>query len=235
MDTALKEPRLKLYTIFAGLFGVILVLSATTSVKIFAIGPFTLPGGVIFFPLVFIFNDILTEVYGYALSRRIIWTGLFCYILAGVTYLIVQALPPASFWPHQEAYTQILGFAPRIMFGGLIAYFCGEFANSYILSKMKFKQGGLRGIKQGWRFVASTMVGEGVDSFIIMIIAFYGVIPLSALFTTMATLYVVKVVYEIIALPFSTRLANWVKRVEGIDVIDTPETTNYSPFKSITS
>ncbi len=235
MDTILKEPRLKLYTIFAGLFGVILVISATTSAKVFAIGPFTLPGGTILFPIVFIFNDILTEVYGYALSRRIIWTGLFCQALAGITYLIVQVLPPASFWHNQGAYELILGFAPRIMFGGLISYFCGEFANSYILSRMKYKQGGLHGLKQSWRFVASTIVGEGVDTFIVMIIGFYGAIPLSALFTTMLTLYVVKVLYEIIALPFSTRFANWVKKVEGVDVIDTPETTKYSPFKSITS
>ncbi|MBX4210657.1 VUT family protein, partial [Candidatus Parcubacteria bacterium] len=110
-----------------------------------------------------------------------------------------------------------------------------EFANSYILSKMKFKHAGLRGFKQGWRFVASTIVGEGLDTFIVMIIGFYGAIPLSSLFTTMVTLYVVKVLYEIIALPFSTRFANWVKRVEGVDVIDMPETTKYNPFTGITS
>lgn len=228
MDTPQKD--LKLLPIFSGLFVAVLILSTITSIKIFSVGPLTLPGGVIVFPLAFIFNDILTEVYGYARSRRVIWTGLGCYILTAVTLLIVDALPPASFWPNQAAFTAVLGFAPRVALAGIFAYFSGEFANSVVLSKMKYLEKGERGLKQDWRFVMSTIVGEGVDSIVFMVIAFIGAIPPRDLIKTILILYIVKVVYEIIALPISTRFANWVKKVEGLDTIDYPERTNYNPF-----
>lgn len=225
-----KEKDLQLFSIFTGIFVTVLVLIPATSSKIFAIGPFNLPGGTLVFPITFIFNDILTEVYGYARSRRIIWTGLGCQVLAALTYLIVGILPPASFWPHQQAYEVILGFAPRVAIASLLAYFCGEFANSIVISKMKYKAGGKRGLPQGWRFVASTIVGEAVDTVVFMLVAFLGIIPPTDLVYTLITLYVVKVIYEIAALPFSTRVANWVKKVEGIDQIDDPRTTHYNPF-----
>lgn len=220
---------LKLFNVFTGLFVTVLVVSTIASSKIFAVGSFFLPGGVIVFPILFIFNDILTEVYGYAQSRRVIWTGLFCQAFVGIVLAIVTALPPAPFWDGQPAFQRILGFVPRVALAGLMAYFSGEFANSFVLSKMKYLEQGARGLKQGWRFVASTMVGEGVDSIVFMLVA-YGSLMKSDLLNTLITLYVVKVLYEIVALPFTVKFSNWVKKIEGVDHIDTPQGTNYNPF-----
>jgi hypothetical protein len=219
-----------LLSVFTGIFVTVLVLCSVANAKIFAVGSLTMPGSTILFPLVFFFNDILTEVYGYALSRRVIWTGLACQAFAAVTFIVIDKLPPAPFWGYQESYHRLLGLVPRFAFAGLVAYFCGEFANSFVLSKMKYWHQGERGRKLSWRFVVSTVVGEAVDSTIFMIAAFGGVISWANLFKTMFALYVVKVLYEIVILPVHTRIANWVKDVEHIDRIDTPETTEYNPF-----
>lgn len=219
-----------LLIVISGMFCTVLVLCAVISGKIINIGGLYMPGGTVLFPIVFIFNDILTETYGYALSRRIIWTGLASQMMAAATYWLVGVLPAAPFWTSQQAYDEILGVAPRVALAGLVAYACGEFANSMVLSKMKFLQHGERGLKQGWRFVFSTIVGEAVDSAVFMILAFAGVMETTNLVRTMLTLYVVKVIYEIVALPLSTRIAEWVKRTENVDVIDDPQTTSYNPF-----
>lgn len=219
-----------LFTVFTGIFVTVLVLIPVLSSKVFAIGPFNLPGGTIVFPITFIFNDILTEVYGYARSRRIIWTGLACQVLTAISILIVDALPPAPFWHNQEQYHAILGFAPRIAAASILAYFLGEFTNSFVLSRMKYLQAGRTGVHQSWRFVASTVAGEAVDSIVFMIVAFVGVFPIAELLPGTVTLYVAKVVYEVVALPVSTRVAGFVKRLEGLDVIDNPAMTNYNPF-----
>lgn len=125
---------------------------------------------------------------------------------------------------------KILGAVPRITVASLLAYFLGEFSNSVVLSKMKFWAHGTRGVNQAWRFIASTVVGEGVDSAVFMTVAFAGIFETKALIMGMIGIYVFKVVYEIIATPFSTRFANWVKKVEGVDQIDRPRETNYNPF-----
>jgi len=225
-----SEKNLKLFSVLTGLFVATLLLANVTSSKIFALGPFPLPGGVIVFPLAFIFGDILTETYGFALSRKVIWTGFGCQVLAAIVYLVVGALPAAEFWNNQAAYDSILGFVPRIILGSIVAYFCGEFCNSYVLSKMKYWAGGKRGFSQGWRFIASTAVGEGVDTLVITTIAFAGVYSLSQLFQIGLSVYLFKVLFEIVALPLSIPLSNFVKRIEGVDVIDKPGTTNYNPL-----
>ena len=232
MEQNLELKEFKLLPIFSGLFVSTLILSTITSSKLFTIGFITLPGGVIIFPLAFIFNDILTEVYGYARCRKVVWTGLASYVLLAFTLLIVEVLPPASFWPNQEAFAAVLGFVPRIALAGILAYFLGEISNSIVLSKMKYWEKGQRGLKQGWRFLMSTVVGEGVDSIVFMTIAFAGTIPSADLLKTILTLYIVKVIYEFIAIPISTRFANYVKKVEGVDKIDYPDRTNYNPFST---
>lgn len=230
MSNELSERGPRLLNIFTGLFVAMLVIATVASSKIFMIGPLALPGGVIVFPIIFIFNDILTEVYGYERSRRVVWTALACQALAGLVLLIVDILPAAPFWKGQEAYHAILGFAPRIALAGLVAFFTGELSNSFVLSKMKYFKKGKRGLWQGWRFVASTIVGEAVDSIVVMTIAFAGVIPPADLIKTMVTLYFVKVAYEVVVLPVSIPFSNWVKKKEEIDHLDLPETTNYNPF-----
>lgn len=227
-----KEKDLKLYSIFTGLFVASLLLANVTSQKIFAVGPLALPGGVLIFPVSFIFGDILTEVYGYERSRKVIWIGFVCQTWAAITYLIVGALPPAAFYADQAAYDKVLGFVPRIVAGSIAAYFCGEFCNSYVLSKMKYWSKG-KG-SQAWRFIASTVVGEAVDTIIIMTIAFAGVLSVPAFIQTALSVYGFKVAYEIVCTPFSTRFANWVKKKEGVDHIDTPENTSYNPLTVLT-
>ena len=128
----------------------------------------------------------------------------------------------------------ILGAVPRIVLASISAYFCGEFANSFVLSKMKYWSGGRRGLSQAWRFVASTIVGEGLDSVVFMVIAFAGALSGPELVQTTLSLYVFKVAYEVLATPLSTRVANWVKRVEGVDHIDRPDETNYNPLAAAT-
>jgi uncharacterized integral membrane protein (TIGR00697 family) len=230
VDTRPPERSLKLFSVFTGFFVASLLLANVTAGKIFEVGPFALSAGVIVFPIAFIFGDILTEVYGYELSRKVIWTGFGCQILAAIVYLIVGVLPPASFWPNQAAFDAILGFVPRIVMASMAAYFCGEFCNSFILSKMKFWAEGKRGLAQAWRFIASTMVGEAVDTLVVVTIAFAGVYEVSQLIKIGLSVYLFKVVFEIIATPFSLPFANWVKKIEGVDVIDAPERTSYNPF-----
>lgn len=225
-----SEKSFKLLNIFSGVFVGVLVLVPSMSSKFISIGSLTIVGSTLIFPITFIFNDIFTEVYGYTRSRRIIWTGFVMQIFAAFFYWLIDIWHAPSFWTNQEAYHTILGQAPRIVLASLSAYFLGEFANSLILSKMKYKQNGGRGFQQAKRFVASTLVGEFFDSFIFMTVAFAGVLETKNLLTTIITIWAVKVLYEFLALPISTRIANWVKQIENIDQIDSPETTNYNPF-----
>ncbi len=227
---SLKE--YKLLNIFTGIFVGVLVLVPSMSSKFIAIGPLNIAGSTLIFPITFIFNDIFTEVYGYSRSRKIIWTGMAMQIFAALFYWLIDIWQAAPFWSNQECYHSVLGQAPRIVLASLTAYFLGEFANSLVLSKMKFSQNGKKGFKQGWRFVASTIVGEGFDSLIFMTVGFIGVMATTDLIITILTIWGVKVLYEVFALTFSLRLANWVKKIEGIDTIDHPETTRYNPFSS---
>lgn len=221
----------KLLNIFTGVFVGVLVLVPSMSSKFIAIGPLNIAGSTLVFPITYIFNDIFTEVYGYTRSRRIIWTGMAMQIFAALFYWLIDIWHPASFWSNQECYHIILGQAPRIVLASLSAYFVGEFANSVVLSKMKFSHDGKRGVRQGWRFVASTIVGEGFDSLLFMSVGFAGTMATADLFKTMVTIWGIKVLYEILALPLTVSFSNWVKKIEGVDKIDTPHDTKYSPFK----
>lgn len=227
-----KQSSGRLLPIFAGIFAAVLVLVPSMSSKFIAVGPVTIVGSTLIFPITFIFNDVLTEVYGYRQSRVIIWTGMAMQIFAALFYWIIDIWPAASFWPNQAAYSTILGQAPRIVFASLTAYFFGEFANSLVLSKLKYKQSGKRGVSQALRFVWSTIIGEGLDSLLFMTVAFLGIMPADQLFKIVLTIWGIKVLYEIIALPLSMNIANWVKKIDGLDVIDDPRTTDYNPFSN---
>lgn len=226
----MEEKSFKLLNIFTGIFVGVLVLVPSMSSKFISLGTINLVGSTLIFPITFIFNDIFTEVYGYTRSRRIIWTGMAMQVFAAFFYYLIDIWSSAPFWNNQECYHSILGQAPRIVLASLTAYFFGEFSNSLILSKMKYVQDGKRGLRQGWRFVASTIVGEGFDSLIFMSVGFIGIMEATDLIKTILTIWGVKVLYEILVLPVSMPFANWVKKVEGIDEIDRPETTSYNPF-----
>ncbi len=230
MQLTTSEKDLKLFSIFSGIFVTSLLVSNVTASKIFALGTLTFSGGVILFPISYIFGDILTEVYGYERSRKIIWIGFLCQVLAAVAYYITVILPPAPFWHDQTAFATVLGVVPRIALASILGYLAGEFCNSFVISKMKYRVEGRRGLQQAWRFVVSTIVGQAVDTVVFMAIAFAAVLTANQIIATGAGIYAFKVIYAIIVTPLSVKLANWTKRVEGIDHIDVPEQTNYNPF-----
>jgi uncharacterized integral membrane protein (TIGR00697 family) len=214
------------YFLFIGiLFVAILMISNTVAVKLVQIGPFVFAGAIFIFPISYIFGDILTEVYGYKATRKIIWSGFAALVLMSLFYWFVQKLPAPPFWQNQDAYDLILGGVPRIVLASIVAYFIGEFCNSYILSRMKVWMQG----KHLWmRTIGSTVVGEGVDTIVFALIAFAGTIPTSALFTLILSGYLAKTAYEIIATPITYVIVNKLKRAEGIDVYD--RGISYNPF-----
>ena len=189
------------------------------------IGAFTFGAGVLFFPLSYVFGDILTEVYGYARARRVIWAGFAAMAFAAIMASVVVALPPAPGWGDQAAYQTIFGQTPRIVLASMLAYFCGEFVNSYVLAKMKVADNGKR---MGWRFVASTVIGEGVDSLLFYPLAFYGIWGNELLLTIMAAQWGLKVLVEILFLPLTIWLVRALKRAESEDHYD--RNTNFTPF-----
>ena len=194
--------------------------------------PFVAPGlsvtfssGVLFFPISYIFGDVLTEVYGYARARRVVWTGFAALVFMSFMSAIVVALPPAAGWKDQAAYEAIFSLTPRIAFASLVAFWCGELANSYVLAKMKVWMEG----RHLWmRTIGSTIVGEGIDSAIFYPLAFLGVWETSLVMQVMATNYVIKTLWEALVTPVTYRIVNFLKRAEQEDHFD--RDTNFTPF-----
>lgn len=176
----------------------------------------TIAGGTLLFPASFIINDILTEVYGYPIAKRVIWTGFAAQALAAFTFWLVGALPAAAFWTNQGAYDLILGATPRIIAASFLAYLCGSFGNSIVLARMKERESSSHYRRMGRRFLVSTVVGEAFDSIVFMVVAFGGTFANHDLIATIVTIYLFKVAYEVVALPISTRIALYVKQVEGL-------------------
>jgi len=207
-------------------FVAVLLISNIASSKILDLGPFTFDGGTLLFPISYLFGDILTEVYGYRKSRRVIWAGFGSAALMAGVLALVGALPPAQGWDHQPAYRAILGATPRIVAGSLIAYFCGEFSNSFTLARMKV-------LTQGrwlWtRTIGSTLVGEGVDTLLFVAIAFAGTLPWELFWSVALSNYVFKVGLEALMTPATYRVIAFLKRAEQEDVYDID--TNFNPFR----
>jgi uncharacterized integral membrane protein (TIGR00697 family) len=214
------------YDLLVGLFVAVLLVSNIASTKLLVLGPFTFDGGTILFPLSYIFGDVLTEVYGYARARRVIWAGFAsAFLMAGVLW-VVGNLPPASDWPNQEAYQAILGQTPRIVLASLLAFFAGAFSNAWVLARMKVATKG----RFLWtRTIGSTLVGEGIDTAIFVMVAFAGIWPMATLWAVLVSNYVFKVGVEALATPATYAVVGWLKRREGVDVYD--RETNFNPFK----
>lgn len=189
------------------------------------IGAFTFGAGVLFFPLSYVFGDILTEVYGYARARKVIWAGFGAMLFAALMATVVVALPPSPEWKNQAAYETVFGQTLRIVAASMIAYFCGEFVNSYVLARMKLAQGGKR---MSMRFVVSTIFGEGVDSLLFYPLAFYGLWGNDLLLKVMVAQWGLKVLVEIVMLPLTVKIVNALKRAEAEDYYD--RDTNFTPF-----
>lgn len=185
----------------------------------------SLPSGIILFPLAYIFGDVLTEVYGYAASRKVIWTGLVGLVLMIVTYQVAKYLPPDPQWKFQEDFDNIFGPVSRIVIASVAAYFIGEFCNSYVLAKIKVR---MAGRAMSLRFVSSTAVGQAVDTATFVLIAFLGKYSGSDLFRIFLSGWAFKVAWEIIALPLTLPIVNYLKKVENEDHFDI--NTNFNPF-----
>lgn len=211
--------------VIAGIFTATLLISAVICGKLLAIGPLTLSAGIIIFPLSYLANDVLTEVYGYRVSRQIIWTGLLAELLMTACCQAALTLPAASYWENQEAYQTVLGTVPRVVIASILAYFAGEFCNSYALAKLKIR---MNGKGMSLRFVASTALGELVDSVVFFPLAFYGVFPNTALAALILSSWAAKVLWEIVALPVTLPFVRWLKRAENEDYFD--RKTNFYPF-----
>ncbi|MBU4124610.1 MAG: queuosine precursor transporter [Nanoarchaeota archaeon] len=212
----------------AVVFVSILLISNVASSKILVLGPFEFDGGTILFPLSYIFGDILTEVYGYKRTRKVIWLGLAMALLMGAVFMIVGALPASEGWGGQEAYMAILGWTPRIVLASVIAYAAGEFSNSYILAKVKIWMNG----RHLWvRTIGSTLIGEGVDTLIFVFVAFYGAswATPSMLLTIIVSNYIFKVGVEVLFTPVTYAIVGFLKKNEGVDVYD--KGTNFNPFR----
>ena len=200
-----------------------LITANIISVKVISLGFFILPAGVFVFPVSYIFGDVLTEVYGYRTARRVIWLGFGCNLIFVLFAWIGQILPSADFWQTQGSYETILGFAPRLLAASLCGYLVGEFANSFVLAKMKIKTQG----RWLWsRTIGSTIIGEGLDTIIFITLAYTG--TGSPIGTMIWHHWLFKTGIEVIATPATYAIVNWLKRSEGIDTYD--HETRYNPF-----
>jgi len=221
------------FTPVTAIFVTTLIISNIIAVKLVQIGSLVLPAAVILFPISYIFGDILTEVYGYRNARKVIWIGFACNLLAVAAIYAAGVLPAASFWSAgdfsppstaQQAYTAILGFAPRLLVASFCAYLIGEFLNSFVLAKLKLKTKG----KYLWlRTIGSTIIGQGADSAVFITIAFLGILPSGLLLTSILSQWLFKVTYETLATPLTYLAVNFLKRNEREDVFD--EHTNFNP------
>lgn len=215
------------FTGIVAVFVTTLIVSNIVAVKLADFGGLVLPAAVVIFPVSYLFGDVLTEVYGYAQARRVIWLGFGCNLFAVIAIWVTQNLTPAAFWaPNQPAFETILGFTPRLLVASLAAYLVGEFANAAVLSRMKLLTKG----RFLWtRTIGSTLIGQGLDSAVFITAAFYGILPLGILPATIVTQWLFKSAYEVAATPLTYLIVNRLKRVEGMDVFD--QETPLNPFR----
>lgn len=216
------------FDILVAFFVAVLLISNIASTKILTLwnGLFTFDGGTLLFPLSYIFGDILTEVYGFRKSRRVIWLGFISALVMSLVLYVVQILPPAKDWTNQQAFESLLGFVPRIVLGSLVAYFAGEFTNSITLSLLKKKTKG----RFLWlRTISSTIIGEGLDTIVFCVIAFYGTLPSEVLISVIVSNYIFKCSVEILLTPVTYKIVNFLKKTEKVDVYDYH--VKYNPFQ----
>jgi uncharacterized integral membrane protein (TIGR00697 family) len=209
--------------IIIALFITCLITANIIAVKVITLGPLTLPAAIFVFPVSYIFGDVLTEVYGYRVARRVIWLGFICNLIFVFFAWAGQALPSADFWEGQAAYESILGFAPRLLAASLCGYLVGEFANSFVLARMKIMT---RGRWLWSRTIGSTIVGQALDTSLFITLAYIGTganVPVMILHHWSS-----KVAIEAICTPATYAIVNWLKRREGVDTYD--HKTRYNPF-----
>jgi len=214
------------FMIMGIIFVVSLIVSNFLEVKILQLGPITAPAGLLIFPVSYIINDCISEVWGFKKARLVIWIGFAMnFMVVGITQLAI-ILPSASFWEGSESFDFVFGMTPRIVTASLCAFLVGSFLNAYIMSKMKVSSGGRN---FSLRAIVSTIAGESADTIIFLPIAFGGLIPINQLLILIVTQTVLKSVYEIIVLPVTIRVVRYVKKIDGSDTYDT--NVSFNPFK----
>lgn len=213
------------FVVIASLFVTCLLTANIIAVKLITLFGFLVPAGIIVFPLSYLFGDVLTEVYGYGAARRVIWLGFACNLLAVIAIYLGGLAPAAPIWRQQAAYDAILGFTPRLLLASFTAYMVGEFVNAFVLARLKIATKG----RWLWtRTIGSTLIGEGLDTLIFISIAFWGIIPPQLILTAILTQWTFKVVYEVLATPFTYWIVGFLKRRENLDTYDYQ--TNFSPI-----
>ena len=210
---------------FSIIFTVCLIASNILETKQMVFGPLHLTGGLLIFPISYIINDVVCEVWGYRRAGVLIWTGFLVNFAFMMIAWIADAIPGAPYWENEEGFHAIFGLAPRIALASFISFIVGSFVNAYVMSRMKISN---KGKRFPLRAIMSTVWGEGADSLIFFPLAFYGVLPNQELPLMMLSQLVLKTVYEIIVLPVTIRVVNWVKVCEGEDVYD--RNVNYNIF-----
>lgn len=199
--------------------------TATMFGKDFSVGPLVTSGAMILFPITYIFGDVFTEVYGFAASRRAIWLGFFGTALLYAVGALIIALPASPEWKNQQAFDTVFGIIPRILAASLAAFWAGEFANSYTMARLKLWTNG----RKLWtRTIGSTVVGQAVDTTLVIVLTFAGTYSAGTLLKIICTGYFLKVAYEVIATPVTYLVINWLKRAEKADAFDRNE--NFNPF-----
>ena len=213
------------FVVVVALFVTALITANVTAVKLIEVFGLVLPAAILVFPVSYICGDVLTEVYGYRVTRRVIWLSFCCNLLAVAAIYLGGVLPAAPFWQDQQAYETILGYTPRLLAASFVAYLVGEFANSYVLARMKVATNG----RWLWsRTIGSTLVGQGLDSLVFIFLAFVGTIPLGAIISAIVAQWLVKSAYEALATPLTYLVVSRLKRIEGVDVYD--RGTSFNPL-----
>jgi len=213
------------FIVCTALFVTCLLAANTIAAKLIVVGGLVLTAGIVIFPVSYVVGDVLTEVWGYGAARRVIWLGFACNALMVVAVWIGGELPAAPFWSGQAAYQEILGHAPRILAASFAAYLVGEFANAFVLAKLKIATAG----RWLWlRTIGSTVVGQGLDSVVFVTLAFAGVVPAGALAGIVAGQWAVKVAYEAAATPLTYAAVAWLKSREQVDTFD--DQTDFNPL-----
>jgi queuosine precursor transporter len=208
------------------LFVTCLLAANTIAAKLVTLGGLTLTAGIVIFPVSYVLGDVLTEVWGYAAARRVIWLGFACNALMVAAIWLGGELPTAPFWKGQAAYQEILGHAPRILLASFVAYLVGEFANAFVLAKLKVATAG----RWLWlRTIGSTVVGQGLDSVVFVTLAFAGAVPAAALAGIVGAQWAVKVAYEAAATPLTYAAVAWLKSREQVDTFDYQ--TDFNPLR----
>lgn len=215
-----------LFLVAGILFAACMLIANILASKIIMIGPWSAPAGVVVFPLAYIINDLIVEVWGYARARLIIWTGFVVNALAALLYMLAIILPPAPFYEGQNAFRMVLGSSVRIVFASLIAYLAGSFMNAFVMSRFKVIT---KGKIFSLRAILSTLAGEGADSLIFISVAFFWVFPIRVILNMIITQTLLKVAYEVIILPLTAAVVKKIKAIEGEDVFDYE--VSYNPFR----